>query len=369
MLDFGTKVDNGVGAAGILTAVEFNNYIDELENAVTNTGQTLDATGTDVTQLSKAASIYAAGSDFYTATGTNTYVLSTVGSFLAPVAYFDGMRVRAVIGNANTGASTVNVDSLGAKNVFNSGAALSGGELDDNVELVFDNGNDRFNLIRSGDDGTAFSGVTSVSGGTNINVSGTASVPIVNLDAAITGTSVNGVSLSTGSGTNAFLNGAGSYSTSVVQTITAGTLITNTGTAQNPTLNVEGAEAGTFTPTLTATSGSGTSVNSGSYTRIGDLVYINIRIFLSAIGSLSGSLTVGALPFDLASGDNDIGVFCQDGSALNITSGTSITGSQILSGNDSFPLMNWDQGTGVSPLQASELSSSGDIQLTGFYKA
>jgi len=54
MLDFGTKTDGGAGASGQLTADEFNNYIDELENAVTRSGNSLDATGTDLVQLSQA---------------------------------------------------------------------------------------------------------------------------------------------------------------------------------------------------------------------------------------------------------------------------------------------------------------------------
>lgn len=54
--------------------------------------------------------------------------------------------------------------------------------------------------------------VDSVSGGTNINVSGTAVDPIVNLDAAITGTSVNGVTLTTAGAATNYLDETGSYS-------------------------------------------------------------------------------------------------------------------------------------------------------------
>ena len=64
MFDFGTKVDGGTGSAGELTAEEFNNYIDELENAVTLTGQTLDATGTNIKQLSTAMTIATRGADY-----------------------------------------------------------------------------------------------------------------------------------------------------------------------------------------------------------------------------------------------------------------------------------------------------------------
>ena len=53
--------------------------------------------------------------------------------------------------------------------------------------------------------------VQSIAGGTNVNVAGTATVPIVNLDAAITGVSVNGVTLTTVGSATDFLNGTGAY--------------------------------------------------------------------------------------------------------------------------------------------------------------
>jgi len=52
MQDFGTKADNQPPPAGQLSAAEFNNYILELENIVSRSGQTLD--GASVIQLAKA---------------------------------------------------------------------------------------------------------------------------------------------------------------------------------------------------------------------------------------------------------------------------------------------------------------------------
>ena len=43
--------------------------------------------------------------------------MSPSGSFLAPEAYFVGMSVRFIPTNTNTGASTINVDGLGVKNI------------------------------------------------------------------------------------------------------------------------------------------------------------------------------------------------------------------------------------------------------------
>ena len=85
----------------------------EVNSIITNTGQT--PTTATLTQLETAVSIYAAGGDFYTDSGVaDAYVLSVIGSKKAPVAYFVGMAVRFLPGNANTGASTVNVATLGS---------------------------------------------------------------------------------------------------------------------------------------------------------------------------------------------------------------------------------------------------------------
>ncbi len=51
MKNIGTKIDNTSPPSGNLTAVEFNNFIDELENIATLTGQTLDTPTDTVRQL------------------------------------------------------------------------------------------------------------------------------------------------------------------------------------------------------------------------------------------------------------------------------------------------------------------------------
>lgn len=69
-------------------------------------------------------------------TGTaNTYV-----GTLSPVitSYVEGMRFTVKIANANTGASTLNFNALGAKNiVYISGSAINGGDLQPNQEAEF----------------------------------------------------------------------------------------------------------------------------------------------------------------------------------------------------------------------------------------
>jgi len=121
-----------------LTAVEYNTGLQtEAKNAVTSSGQTLS--GGDLYQLSKSMAIYTASGDFYVDSGTvNNYVLSTVASMQAPIQYIDGMSVRFRVANTNTGASQVNVTSLGLKDILRKDrvSPLSAGDLPINQHAV-----------------------------------------------------------------------------------------------------------------------------------------------------------------------------------------------------------------------------------------
>ena len=95
---------------------EWNPAQEELENIVTDTGQTLNPA--DSHQASKAASIYAGSGDYYIDSGSaNAYVLSPVGSKQSPIAYIDGLRIRFVPANNNTTSSQITISGLSAKDV------------------------------------------------------------------------------------------------------------------------------------------------------------------------------------------------------------------------------------------------------------
>jgi hypothetical protein len=115
MSDFNTsKVDgNTVGSA------EWN-QLSDVDNLTTTSGQTPSTT--DLFQLSIASARYSSGGQFFTDSGTaNTYVLSSVSPFKSPVdatnTYFNGMTIRFRAGNANSGASTVNINGAGSKDL------------------------------------------------------------------------------------------------------------------------------------------------------------------------------------------------------------------------------------------------------------
>lgn len=135
---------------------EFNSIAVELENAVESSDQTLapsDGTGEVDNQLAMAMAIYGAGgAAFHLDTGAvNAYVLNPVSPKESPPTYFDGFSVTFVPGTANSGASTVNVASIGVKSItLLDGTALSGGEIDGNVTIRYSQSNDRFELIQYG---------------------------------------------------------------------------------------------------------------------------------------------------------------------------------------------------------------------------
>lgn len=120
---------SGKAVLSSVVPAEWNSFADELEGLILSIGEALD--GGDTTQVRQAVAAYAAISDFYTDGGSaNTYTLTPIASFVAPNAYANGMRIRFRAANANTGASTVNVASIGAVNLLREdGSALTGGDI------------------------------------------------------------------------------------------------------------------------------------------------------------------------------------------------------------------------------------------------
>lgn len=126
-----------------LTAAEFNQIPDEIENAITSAGITLS--GASLVQLAKAMANYGSSADVYTDSGVaDAYVLSPLGSKQGITDYTQLPHVSFVVGNTNTGAATVNVNGLGVKNIVNSaGASLAAGDLQagQSVKLQYDGTN------------------------------------------------------------------------------------------------------------------------------------------------------------------------------------------------------------------------------------
>jgi hypothetical protein len=96
------------------------NQLADYNTLLSSSGQT--PSSSNINQGSIAAARYASAGQYFLDSGTaNAYVLSPVAPFKAPVdptlTYFIGMIIRFRAGNANSGASTVNVNSAGVKNL------------------------------------------------------------------------------------------------------------------------------------------------------------------------------------------------------------------------------------------------------------
>ena len=79
--------------------------------------------------------------------GTNT-VTGTASP--TPSAYASGQNFILVPANTNTGATTLNVSSIGAKNIFFAGAACVGGELAANIPALVEYDGTQFHIVGNG---------------------------------------------------------------------------------------------------------------------------------------------------------------------------------------------------------------------------
>jgi hypothetical protein len=126
---------------------------DEVKNAITASSQTVDTTNTENDQLAKGIVNFVANADFYTDSGAvNTYVLSAVSPNKSPTTYRVGMRVRFRTTNANTGASTVNVATLGAKTIKQQDGTsdVTAGQIRDDAVNILEYDGTNFRLVSIG---------------------------------------------------------------------------------------------------------------------------------------------------------------------------------------------------------------------------
>jgi hypothetical protein len=144
MAKFDDKVNGNT-----VDASEYNNVVRAFKNSIEDSGQTIDASNT---QMSLALANYSAVSTYYTDSGAaDAYVLNPIGSLKSPDSYYDGMLVRFRAGNANTGASTINVNSLGVKAIKkeNGTTDIDANQINiaNDTFLRFDSANDVFTII------------------------------------------------------------------------------------------------------------------------------------------------------------------------------------------------------------------------------
>jgi len=126
-----------------VSASEWNQFA-SINNFITNTGQTPSTS--NLQQMGIGASRYSSAGQYFEDTGiANAYVLNPTSPFKSPVSstsgegYFTGMQITFKTANANTGASTVNINGTGVKNLKKSDGTtdLSSGEIPVNQYISF----------------------------------------------------------------------------------------------------------------------------------------------------------------------------------------------------------------------------------------
>jgi hypothetical protein len=163
MKDITDKInDGGATSDGRLPAEEYNDRNNELETAVTRSGQTLTvAAGDNTEQLAEALFLNATKAHSFQDVGAVNAVdlrpVSGASGVKVPTAYsaaMDGVQVSFKPSAANTGATTVNIGQtagIGAKPLVlsSTGAALTGGELDPTLvaAIEYKQSSDRWELL------------------------------------------------------------------------------------------------------------------------------------------------------------------------------------------------------------------------------
>jgi len=133
-------------------------------------------------------------------------------------------------------------------------------------------------------------------------------------------------------------------------------------------------EEGSWTPTISDSSGNnGTadSNNDGKYTKIGKIVFICAYVSVSSMGSVSGSIRVTGLPFTSSSDESTQGGLSTSyGHYLTITAGQSIT-CYVQQSTTYINVQLWDGTGGTTGLQVSEFvnpsGTLGDLVFGGYY--
>ena len=160
MRDFNTKIDNDNTSAGVVVADEYNSIFGETKNVIS---PFMGLSEADSQQMIKSIDI-ATKANFYTDAGAVNAVILTRGATSQQIeTLFDGMTLSFTPVIQNTGATTLQVKTLTAKNLFYNGVALSAGFLktDTVYQVKYSLSNDRFDVLKTYTAGVGTSGVFS----------------------------------------------------------------------------------------------------------------------------------------------------------------------------------------------------------------
>lgn len=133
-------------------------------------------------------------------------------------------------------------------------------------------------------------------------------------------------------------------------------------------------EEGTFSPTLmddslSSLEGQLYSIRNGYYTKTGNRITFDIRMAMTNLGTVtqSNQLKIGDLPFT-SNGSDQSSAHAGFVTNISVTAGVSIAG-YIEAGTSYIKMMRHSETTGTDPFLISEFTASGDIIISGSYRA
>lgn len=146
-------------------------------------------------------------------------------------------------------------------------------------------------------------------------------------------------------GVTGALNTSSTFTTSGALTASSGIAFPATQAFSADANTLDDYEEGTFTPTITTTSGTVTSYTAaGAYTKIGRVVEVTIKVVITNVGSAAGSyMNVFGLPFTCSADHHFMGV-CREnavaGNLIQAAMGPSSTSFALLLYNNNGTVLN-----------------------------
>ena len=134
-----------------------------------------------------------------------------------------------------------------------------------------------------------------------------------------------------------------------------------------------GYETGTWIPVLQdggfSDKGQSSSINVGTYTKIGRVVYVSCRLRMDSLGTLiaGNGANLTGLPYTAVNTSDLAFTLAVRGVTLNISAGQSLT-CRVLYNTNYATLELWDLATGAGSALISEITASATLVLTGHYE-
>lgn len=373
---------NPVVTGTTISSTTHNNTNSDLATALTNSlakdGQTTPTAhltmgtyrltnlgaGTAVADAPRVSQVQNSGFTFLSSvSGTNTITASATPT---PAAYAAGQTFSFIPANTITGATTLNVSSLGAKNIFWNGGACAGGEIRQNVPCDVTYDGTQFNLLAQGGaiNNTPI-GVTNPAQGNFTNLGATGNITVSGVVAAtgnVTGGNIStaGVVVATGNVTG------GNVTTAGVITATgnvSGGNITTGGDVSGATVTPP---SGTKATTWTFDGSGGTS---GSVTlamhKVGNFVTLRIPAVTATSGTGSTVFTTNTAIDAAFRPSSTQAAAC----TMVFNNGAGVSGAGVIIINTSGILQFYRDNTGAAFTNASTCGIANSPITITYYTA